>query len=86
VNAIEVKVEYFEAKLPIKKGEILGQVQLIVPSGKILDTKVLVASRDAPHTWVSFWVEKRFKALFFVILLVSVGIIFKRTTRQEIGA
>jgi D-alanyl-D-alanine carboxypeptidase len=85
VDTVEAKVEYFDGQLPIKKGQILGQVQLIVPNGKILETKVLVASKDVPHTWVSFWIKERARAQLFLLLIFTAGIILKNSRKIEKG-
>lgn len=85
VDKIDTKVEFFPAILPIKKGEILGKIDIIAPNGKVLESKTLVASKDMSHTWISFWIQERARSIMFILLLFTIRLIVrgkKRETRE----
>lgn len=77
-NGISFKIEpiYYELNLPIKKGEIIGEAQIIDPTNNLLSSVYLVSNEDINVPGASF------KILVFLIILGSVFVTYKSIKKQ----
>jgi len=83
VENLEPKVQFFEATLPIKKGQILGRVDIVAANGKVVDSKSLVAVTGMSHTWLSFWVQERGRLGLLMLTAFTLKMLFRAPKVKE---
>jgi D-alanyl-D-alanine carboxypeptidase (penicillin-binding protein 5/6) len=66
---MEPVITLFESALPVKKGDVLGKVEIVTKNGKVVDSKKLFASEDRALTWISFWVRYKWSVVCALIFL-----------------
>jgi hypothetical protein len=76
-------VQFFEATLPIKKGQILGRVDIVAANGKVMDSKSLVAVTGMSHTWLSFWVQERGRLGLLMLTAFTLKMLFRAPKVKE---
>jgi len=79
---MEPVVTLFESSLPVKKGDVLGKVEIVTKNGKVIDSKKLFSSEDRALTWSSFWVRNKWSVFCAFIFLAWSAKWFHRKYRS----
>ncbi len=77
-SSLEPVVQLYDIYLPVKKGAPCGKVDIISPSGKVVDTRILYAHESMPHTFKSFAIAYRSQGLLLLFVLLTIFAILKR--------
>lgn len=67
---------WFDLKIPIKKGEKVGEVQVKTTEGRIIKTSCLYALSDINFPFLKLWVKKLFSVVTVISLIGLIASIF----------
>lgn len=82
-SSLEPSIKIDAIRLPVKKGDPCGKVDIISSSGQVLESRILFASESMPHTLQSFINAYQSQVLLLILVALTIFLILKKKPQLD---